>query len=119
MMYRVLTIAKVVWLEMLRRKDFYVLLILLGTLLFYLMSLNIFGVGGAARYIKDIGLLMTWVCTWILTINLASRQLPTEEKERDHLPLTCKTDHTLGTNTWEMVWNLGCCDHSHVFFLFG
>ena len=44
-MTRILAITRTVWLEMIRRKDLYVLLILLVTLLFILMSLNIFGDG--------------------------------------------------------------------------
>ena len=60
-MLKIRTIAATVWLETLRKKDLYVLLILLSVLLLTLISLNIFGLGGMTRYIKDIGLLLAWV----------------------------------------------------------
>ena len=109
-MSRIVTIAKVVWLEMLRRKDFYVLLILLVGLLFYLMSVNTFGLSGATRYVKDVGLLLTWVFAWILTINLAARQLPQEEKTGTIFPLLAKpiARWELVIGKWLGVWTGSC-----------
>lgn len=79
-MSRIFTIACVVWKEMLRRKDFYVLLILLGALLFSLMSINIFGLGATMRYMVDSGLLLAWLFSAILAVTLSGRQLPAEEQ---------------------------------------
>ena len=42
-MTRILTVASVVWRDVIRRKDVYVLLILLGVLLVALVSMNLFG----------------------------------------------------------------------------
>ncbi len=89
-MKRIITIALIVWIEMLRRKDIYVLLILLGALLFMLVSLNIFGLGNVVGFVKDAGLLASWLFGWILTVNCASRQLPAEESRGTILPLLAK-----------------------------
>ncbi len=89
-MTRILTIAKVSWLELIRRKDLYVLLILLGAMLFTLVSLNVFGLGSVVGFVKDAGLLGAWLCGWILVVNCASRQLPQEEKRGTILPLLAK-----------------------------
>ncbi len=78
-MRQILTLAWVVWLEMLRRKDFYVLLILLLVFLGALLMLNVFGLGRLVIYIKEIGLLLIWGASWILATALGARQLPQEE----------------------------------------
>lgn len=89
-MTRVLIMAGVVWLEMLRRKDVYVLLVLLLAFLIILMSLDIFGLGEVTTYVKDIGLLLAWLFAWILAVNVSARQLPQEEKQGTIFPLLAK-----------------------------
>jgi len=89
-MRRIRTIAFIVWIEMVRRKEIYVLLILLGAMLFTLVSLNIFGLGNIIGFVKDAGLLAAWLFGWILTVNCASRQLPLEESRGTILPLLAK-----------------------------
>ncbi|MBT3194365.1 MAG: ABC transporter permease subunit [Verrucomicrobia bacterium] len=89
-MRRVRTVARIVWLEMLRRKDLYVLLILLAALLFGLVSLDIFGLGNVVGFVKDAGFLAAWFFGWILATNCASRQLPQEESRGTILPLLAK-----------------------------
>jgi len=89
-MRRVLVIARVVWLDLLRRKDLYVMAILLLTLLFVLMSLNLFGLGAVVRYILDVGLLMAWLFALVLAVSLAGRQLPQEESRGTIFPLLAK-----------------------------
>ncbi len=89
-MNRIATLAFVVWLEMIRRKDLYVLLILLGVLLFVLLSLNVFGLGGVVRYATDVGLLFAWLFSIILTVSAAARQLPQEESKRTIYPLLAR-----------------------------
>lgn len=85
-----LAIAWAVWLKVLRRKDVYVLFILLGALLMTLTSLNVFGLGAVTGYVKDIGLLLTWVFGWILAVTLTSRELPQEESRRTIYALLAK-----------------------------
>ena len=107
-MMRVLTLSRVVWLEMIRRKDLYVLLILLVTLLFVLLSLNIFGLGGVVRYVADVGLLFAWLFAIILGVSTAGRQLPQEEAKRTIYPLLAKpvtrADVVLGK--WLGSWTI-------------
>ncbi len=105
-MRRIRTIAFIVWIEMLRRKEAYVLLILLGSLLFILVSLNIFGLGNVVGFVKDAGLLAAWLFGWILAINCASRQLPLEESRGTILPLLAKpiTRWQLIIGKWLGAW---------------
>jgi len=81
-MSSILTIASIVWLNMIRRKDVYVLLILMTVVLVALVSLDIFGLGGTTAYIKDVGLLFTWFFGWIISTISATRELPEEESRR-------------------------------------
>jgi len=106
-MTRMLTIARIVWLDLLRRKDIYILLILLGVMLFALLSINIFGLGGTSRYVLDVGLLLTWVCSIILAVNLVGRQLPTEESRGTIYPLLAKpiTRMELLVGKWLGAWS--------------
>ncbi len=89
-MTQILTIASVVWLKMLRKKDIYVLLILTGALLTTLISLDIFGLGKVTGYIKEMGLLMAWLFGWILAVNVSSREIPEEETRGTIFPLLAK-----------------------------
>lgn len=87
---RILTLAAMVWLEMLRRKDVYVLMILLTFLLAYLLGLEFFESQAAHRYIAEMGLLLGWLFSWILCIQLTGRQLPMEEQTGTIFPLLSK-----------------------------
>jgi ABC-type transport system involved in multi-copper enzyme maturation permease subunit len=89
-MKRVGVIAGIVWMEMLRRKDVYVLFILLAAMLIAMASLNVFGLGHVSGYIKDMGLLSAWLLGWILTINLSVRLLPQEHSRGTIFSLLAK-----------------------------
>jgi len=89
-MIRILTLAWIVWLEMIRRKDIYVLLILLAAFLVALMALNLFGLDRAVSYLKEIGLLLAWLCAWILAVSISTRQLPQEERQGTIFTLLAK-----------------------------
>lgn len=105
-MIRIFAIAQVVWLEMIRRKDPYVLLILLGALLVTLMSVNAFGLGSMVRYLVDVGLLFAWLFSIILSVSIAGRQLPQEEARRTIYPLLAKpvTRAQLLLGKWFASW---------------
>ena len=107
-MRRTLTIAHLVWLEVIRRKDVYVLLVLMGCLLATLVSLNVFGLGGVVAYVLHIGLLMTWVFTWILAVNTSARELPQEEARGTIFPLLAKpiTRLQLLAGKWLGAWSV-------------
>lgn len=89
-MTRACAIARCVWLELLRRKDVYVLLILLGAMLVTLVSLDIFGLGGMVRYVMDVGLLLSWFFGWVLAIHVTARELPQEETSGTIYPLLAR-----------------------------
>lgn len=105
-MRRMLVLAQTLWLEVIRKKDVYVLLILMGALLVVLVSLNIFGLGGVVRYVKDLGLLMAWFFSWILAIMVTIRQLPDEENKGTIFPLLAKpvTRLELVAGKWLGAW---------------
>lgn len=89
-MSRIWVVARLVWLELLRSKDVYVLAVLLLAMLGALLGSNAFGLGGATRYVLDLGLLMTWLFSLVLAIRLTARQLPGEEKSGTIYPLLAK-----------------------------
>lgn len=78
-MKNVITVARTVWLEQLRRKDFYIVLMLLVFLSGTMTSINAFGSRIPATYILDIGLMLAFVLSAVLAITTATRQLPAEE----------------------------------------
>lgn len=103
-------ITKIVWLQTIRRKEIYVLLILLAVLLSLLSSLNIFGLGGVGRYIKDVGLLISWIFSGILTIVISGRQLQEEEQRRTILSIFSKplTRWEFIFGKWFGCWTVAC-----------
>jgi ABC-type transport system involved in multi-copper enzyme maturation permease subunit len=105
-MRRTWTLATIVWLEMLRRKDIYVLFIMLAALLVAMIALDAFGLGQVTGYVKDIGLLAAWLLGWILAVNAAIRQLPQEETRGTVFPLLAKpvSRWNLITGKWLGVW---------------
>jgi ABC-type transport system involved in multi-copper enzyme maturation permease subunit len=107
-MTRILTVARVVWLDVIRRKDFYVLLILLGLLLAALTGMNAFGLGGVIAYVADIGLLMSWIFSWILAIAIGCRLLPQEESRGTVFALLAKpiTRVELILGKWLGAWSV-------------
>lgn len=118
-MSRVLTIAITVWREMLRRKEIYVLLIMLTALLYALLSVNIFGLGSTARYVMDLGLLMAWFFTLVLTVAVSSRQLPDEERRGTIYPLLAKplTRKELLLGKWMGAWTAVSCASAAFYLL--
>lgn len=78
-MIRILSIASVAWLEIVRRKDAYVLLVVLGALVVGFMGVDAFGLEGAANYVKDVGFAAAWLFAWILAATMPARPLPQEQ----------------------------------------
>ena len=107
-MRRVLTIARVVWLDTLRRKDLYVLLVLLGALLVGLLMVDAFGLGGASGYAKELGLLMAWVLAWVLAVTISARELPREESRGTIYTLLARplTRVELVAGKWLGAWSV-------------
>lgn len=93
-------VAQIVWLETLRRKDAYVLGILLAALVFSVSLLDAFGIRGSSRHVLDLGLLLAWLFALILALSIAGRQLPREEERGTILAMLSKP-----MTRWE--WLLG------------
>jgi Cu-processing system permease protein len=83
-------LAKVVVLEMIRRKDFYVLFILTVLLTVTAGSVNLFNDDRIVRYLKEICLLLIWVSGLVIAISCTARQIPAEREHRTIFPLLAK-----------------------------
>lgn len=78
-MKRIWALAWLAWLEMARRKDIYVLFLIVAVFLAGVVGLDVFGLGGMSGYVKDAGLMAAWILGWILAVGTAVRQLTQEE----------------------------------------
>ncbi len=76
---RIMILAAVVWADIFRRKDVYVLAVLLLSALVGVMSFRVFNLGGLVSHVKELGLLGAWLLAWILTVTASVRQMPQEE----------------------------------------
>ena len=86
----VLAIARVVLLEMYRRKEFYVLFILTIVICLVMGSINVLNDQKVIRYIKELCMLLIWVSSLIIAITMTARQIPAEREQRTLLPLLAK-----------------------------
>jgi ABC-type transport system involved in multi-copper enzyme maturation permease subunit len=89
-MRNVFAIARIVMLEMYRRKEFYVLFILTIIICLIMGSINIFNDKEVIRYLKELCLLMIWTSSLIIAITTTARQIPAEREQRTLLPLLAK-----------------------------
>src|SRR6266581_4858728 len=80
-------IAGVVFKELYRRKDFYVLFILTALITISMGSVNFFGEANTARYLKEICLLLIWIASLIIAVTTTARQIPAERESRTIFPL--------------------------------
>ena len=85
-----LAIAKVVVLEMYRRKDFYVLLALTVLITGLMGSVRFFDDPKIGRYLKEICLGLIWLSSLFIAIATMARQLPAERESRTIFPLMAK-----------------------------
>ena len=105
--------------ELYRRKDFYVLFVLTAVLTILLGSMNFFGDISAARYLKELCLLLIWISVMVIAIATTARQIPAEMEQRTIFPLLAKP-----VTRWHLVFGkfLGCwaasCIALAVFYLF-
>lgn len=87
---KIFAVSKVTILEMYRRKDFYVVLILTVILTLALGSMNFFNEPNITGYIKEICLLMIWIFLLVIAITSAARQIPFEIESSTIFPLLAK-----------------------------
>ena len=79
-MSNIITIAQSVWMELIRRKDVYIILAMQAFFTLMLTTLDIFGSDVPSSYIMDIGLLLAFLLSIVLAITMASRQFPQEQR---------------------------------------
>jgi len=89
-MSTIFAIAGVVIKELIRRKDFYVLFVLTALITVVMGSVNLFHDTRIVRYLKEICLLLIWICSLVIAITTAARQIPMERESRTIFPLLAK-----------------------------
>ena len=80
-------IAGVVWKEMYRRKDFYVLFILTALLTVLTGAATFFNDAKIVGVLKEVCLNLIWVSSLIIALTAAARQIPAERESRTIFPL--------------------------------
>lgn len=110
-MNTVLVLAGVVWREMLRKKDLYVVSLLLAALTLMLLTVDTFGTENVSRYLLDLGLLLIWMLSIMLAVTFAARQIPEEEKRGTIFPLLAKpvSRMQLIVGKWLGCWTASVC----------
>jgi len=78
----ILALSNLVIKEIFRKKDFYVALLLIVVILFYVSQLKFYNVGNTFRYLMELGLLLVYFFSVVLTAGLAARQYPSEVQSR-------------------------------------
>jgi ABC-type transport system involved in multi-copper enzyme maturation permease subunit len=101
----VFAIAGVVIKEMYRRKDFYVLLVMVVVITMLLASVSFFNDDHIVRYVKDGCLLLIWLSPLVIAITTGARQIPAERESRTIFPLLAKP---VGRGEFVVGKFLGC-----------
>jgi Cu-processing system permease protein len=89
-MNAIFAISAVVMKEMIRRKDFYVLFIITALITLVMGAINIFNDKTIAGYLKELALLLIWICSVVMAITASARQLYAEKENRTIFPLLAK-----------------------------
>jgi ABC-type transport system involved in multi-copper enzyme maturation permease subunit len=76
--------------ELIRKKDFYVLLIFMLILLGLLASQSFFQLEGVSRYLRDIGYSLVMLFSFIVAVTFSARQIPVEIESRTIYALLAK-----------------------------
>lgn len=88
--YQIKALSKLTVIDLYRRKDLIVVLILTAVLLIPLMFFAPFGEAGAQRYINEIIMLMIWVFSTAVGLGVAARLFPPEFELRTIYPMLAK-----------------------------
>jgi ABC-type transport system involved in multi-copper enzyme maturation permease subunit len=89
-MNNILAVAGIVIKELYRRKDAYVLFIVTVLICLVMASVNIFKDDKIVRYLKELCLLLIWICSLVIAITTTARQIPMERENRTLFPLLAK-----------------------------
>ncbi len=77
-------------LDLYRRKDLVVLLLLSLVLMVPLALMQPFGVKGASRYMNEIAMLLIWIFSIVISLGVSSRLFPPEFESRTIYPMLAK-----------------------------
>ena len=89
-MNKIWAIARIALLEMLRRKDAYVVFLLAAVLTALAASVNFFNDDQIVRYLREISLALVWIGSLVLAVISIARQLPSEHANKTIQPLLAK-----------------------------
>lgn len=76
--------------ELVRKKDFYVLLFLFCGLVAFFYNKAFFGVSDVSRYLKDAGYTLIMLFSMIICITFSAKQIPSEIESKTIYPLLAK-----------------------------
>lgn len=105
-MENIITISQSVWLEMLRRKDVYIILTLQGFFTFLLTTVDAFGSDVPSSYIMDIGLMLAFALSVVMAVTMGSRLFPQEIRSGSIFTILTKPISRLEflLGKWVGVW---------------
>ena len=87
---RVAAVAALSVVELYRRRDLFVALILAAVVVLPLLSFQFFGMSGIVRYLGEVTLLLVWIFSLAIGLGVASRQIHAEIESRTIFPLLAK-----------------------------
>ncbi|MFZ4394493.1 MAG: ABC transporter permease [Kiritimatiellia bacterium] len=105
-MHNVLAVAGVVLRCWARRKEGYILILILAGVQYAVASMDVLSKGASSLYLYDIGLLLTWFLGWLIAIHVGASELPGEESRGTVFLLLAKPLHRaeLIAGKWLGAW---------------
>jgi ABC-type transport system involved in multi-copper enzyme maturation permease subunit len=112
-------VVRSIFIELLRKKDFYVLLILMGLYLLGVYIVSVVGVDSPTigTFLLNLGMSLSSICAHILVLLIASGQVPREMENRTLYPLLAKP-----LKRWQYltgVWMAAAACGALTFFILG
>ena len=89
-MKQIFILARHTFKELVRRKDFYVLLFLFLALAIFFYKETFFGVKDLSRYLKDIGFSLITLFSMIIAVTFSAKQIPSEIESKTVYPTLAK-----------------------------
>ena len=89
-MSKIFILARHTFKELIRKKDFYVLLVLFAGLVVFFYGETFFGIEGISRYLKDVGFSFVILFSMIVAVSFSAKQIPQELECKTIYPLLAK-----------------------------
>lgn len=87
---QIAALARLSVLELYRRKDLIVVVVLSAVILLPLAFFSPFGVAGASRYMNELAMLLVWLFSIMIGLGVSARLFPPEFETRTIFPLLAK-----------------------------